>query len=350
MSSLKEIAFLAHTSTATVSRVINKTGHVSDEIKIRVHKAIDELDYKPLSREGSNRKTKTIALVTPDIENPFFGKLTKEISKIANELRYNILLINVSGLKNDGGDFLLSLIDNHVDGVLYASSYRLEDIIEKAKSSHVPIVVLDRELKTMEIDTIAVNNNQAGFIATEHLIQLGHKKIAYIGGNIRTEISKNRQEGYRRALDDYNIAYNEAYIYSGDFRLSSGYEGTKHLLSIDSRITGIIAANDLMAIGAVNYANFKGYKVPRDISIVGFDDIELASSITPKLTTVSYPLERMSQLAIESIIKQIDDKENICETVSLFPKLVVRKSSGQIAGPSMKNDELPNIRKANGGK
>jgi len=350
MSNLKEVAFLAHTSTATVSRVINKTGHVSDEIKIRVHKAIEELGYKPLSREGANRKTKTIALVTPDIENPFFGKLTKEVTKIANDLRYNILLINVSGLKNDGGDFLLSLIDTHVDGVLYASSYRLEDIIEKAKSSHIPIVVLDRELKTMEIDTIAVNNDQAGFIATEHLIKLGHKKIAYIGGNARTEISKNRHEGYKRALNKHSIEYNESYIYNGDFRLSSGYEGTKYLLGEDAEITGIIAANDLMAIGSVNYANFKGYKVPKDISIVGFDDIELASSLTPKLTTISYPLERMSQLAVESIIKQIDDKQAIFETVILFPKLVVRESSGSIADKGLKNEGLKDIKRTKGGR
>lgn len=135
MSSLKEVALLARTSTATVSRVINETGFVSDEIRMRVLEAIKELDYRPLERKGSKTKTKTIALVTPDIENPFFGKMAKAISKIANERKYNVLLINVSGLKNDGGDYLLSLIASRVDGVLYASSYRLHDVIEKAKAA-----------------------------------------------------------------------------------------------------------------------------------------------------------------------------------------------------------------------
>lgn len=330
MSSIKEVAIRAKTSTATVSRVINQTGYVSDEMKKRVYKAIAELDYKPLQREGANKKTKTIALVTPDIENPFFGKMTKEITKIANELKYNVLLINVSGLKNDGGDFLINLIDTRVDGVIYASSYRLEDVIRKAKNNKIPLVILDREFRTMEIDLVSVNNNQAGFIATQHLLNLGHEKIAFIGGTENMEISINRQDGYKRALKEYEIPYDPQIVKHGNFSMESGYEAAKELMSASSDITAIVAANDLMAIGAVNCLNITGYKIPKDISIVGFDNIELASSITPKLTTVSYPLERMSQLAIESIIKQISDEDSLCESVSLFPKLVVRESTGQL--------------------
>lgn len=330
MSSLKEVANMAKTSTATVSRVINETGYVSDEMKVRVYAAIKELDYKPLERKDSSKKTRTIALITPDIENPFFAKMTKEVSKIANELNYNILLINVSGLKNDGGIFLMSLIDTRVDGIIYASSYRLGDVIEKAKNSKIPLVVLDREFKTIEVDCVAVNNNQAGFIATKHLTELEHKNIAFIGGNKYTEISVNRQEGYQRALEDSGISYDDKYVDYGDFSMKSGYEAAKRLISSCNSITAIVAANDLMAIGAVNYLNFKGYKIPNDISIVGFDDIELASSLTPKLTTVAYPLERMSELAMESILKQISDDESYCESVSLFPKLVVRESTGLV--------------------
>lgn len=327
MSSLKDVAKLAGTSTATVSRVINQNGQVSDEIKIKVMKAIEELNYKPLAREGVKRKTKTIALVTPDIENPFFGKMARIINEMTNELKYNLLLINISGLKNDGGDFLLSLIDTRVDGILYASSFRLDDVIEKAKNSDIPIVVLDRELKTIEINSVSVNNNQAGYIATEHLIGLGHDKIAFIGGNEKMEISKSRHEGYKRALEKYSITYDKNLIYNGDFTLNSGYEASKQLLTDSPEITGIICANDLMAIGAINYANFKGYRVPDDLSIIGFDDIELASSITPKLTTISYPLERMSRLAVDSIMKQLEAKEDVCENVSLFTKLVIRDSA-----------------------
>lgn len=338
MSSLKEVALLARTSTATVSRVINETGIVSDEIRMRVLKAIKELDYRPLERKGTKNKTKTIALVTPDIENPFFGKMAKEISKIANDLKYNVLLINVSGLKNDGGDYLLSLIASRVDGVLYASSYRLHDVIEKAKSNHIPLVILDREFTTTEIDSVAVNNNQAGFIATDHLIQLGHHHIGFIGGNPDMEISRNRIEGYKRALEINGISMEDAHIYGGDFSLSAGYTGTGVLLEAYPQITAIVAANDLMAMGAINYANFKGLKVPRDFSVVGFDDIELASSITPSLTTVAYPLERMSQVAVQSIINQIADKDALHESLTLFPQLVIRQSTG---APKVVGNDIP---------
>ncbi len=329
MSSLKEVARQANTSTATVSRVINKTGYVSESMTKRVLDAINALDYKPLQREGKSKKTKTIALVTPDIENPFFAKMTKEVTKIANELKYNVLLINVSGLKNDGGDFLMSIIDSKVDGVIYASSYRLQDVITKAKSNNIPMVVLDREIKTMEIDIVAVNNNQAGFIATDHLIGLGHEKIAFIGGTESMDISSQRLEGYMRALDTSGIEFDSKLVVRGDFSMASGYKAVEALLISNQNITGIIAANDLMAIGAVNSLNVNGLKIPTDISVVGFDDIELASSLTPKLTTVSYPLERMSQLAMESIIKQIDDDDFVCENVSLYPKLIVRESTGE---------------------
>ena len=331
MSSLKEVALLARTSTATVSRVINSTGFVSDEIRIRVLSAIDALNYQPLERKGTKSETKTIALVTPDIENPFFGKMAKAISKIANELKYNVLLINVSGLKNDGGDYLLSLIASKVDGVLYASSFRLHDVIEKAKKSHIPLVILDREFTTIEIDSVAVNNNQAGYISTDHLIQLGHRHIGFIGGVFDMEISRNRYEGYNRALEDNAIPKNKTYIYAGDFSVSAGYDGAASLLEYNPEITAIVAANDLMAIGAINYANFKGLQVPRDLSVVGFDDIELASSFTPSLTTVAYPLERMSQIAVQSILTQIANKNALHESVTLFPKLVVRHSSGALA-------------------
>lgn len=331
MSSIKEVALLARTSTATVSRVINETGFVSDEIRMRVLSAISELDYRPLERKGAKAKTKTIALVTPDIENPFFGKMVKSISKIANELKYNVLLINVGGLKNDGGDYLLSLIASRVDGVLYASSYRLHDVIEKAKNSHIPLVILDREFTDIEIDSVAVNNNQAGHIATDHLIQLGHRQIGFIGGNPDMEISRNRYEGYKRALNDNDLPINESYLHSGDFSLSAGYDGAKALLENHPKVTAIVAANDLMAIGAINYANFKGLKVPKDFSVVGFDDIELASAITPSLTTVAYPLERMSEVAVHSIINQLADKDALHESVTLFPQLVIRHSSGPLS-------------------
>jgi len=327
MSNIKEVAKLAKTSTATVSRVINRSGYVSDEMKARVLKAINKLDYKPLQRNVENRKTRTIALVVPDIENPFFAKLTKEISAIANTLDYNILLINLSGLKNDGGSFLLNLIGTGIDGIIYTSSFRLEDVINKAKEIKIPIVVLDRELKNIQVDSVSVNNENAAYLATEYLIKLGHKKIAFIGGTENMEISFYRHKGYKMALEKHKLDYNKNIVEHGDFSLESGYKSIKKLMNSSKDITGIVAGNDLMAIGAINYLNFKGYKIPEDISIVGFDDIELASSITPKLTTIAYPLVKMSKLAIEAVIQSISGSERDYMSSCLFARLIERESA-----------------------
>lgn len=330
MSNIKDVARKANTSTATVSRVINGTGYVSEEMKKKVYRAIEELNYRPLQREGLNKKTKTIALFVPDIENPFFGKMTKEISKIANELKYNILLINLSGLKNDGGKFLMDLISFNVDGVIYVSSYRLEDVIERAKGLDIPLVVLDREIKKMDIDVVSVDNVRAGYIATKHLLDLGHKKIAYLGSVQNMGISLSRCEGYKMALEEEKIDYSKELLIDGDFTMESGYLGIKEAMEKDLEFSAIVAANDLMAIGAMNCLNIEGIKIPERVSIVGFDNIELSSSITPKLTTVSYPLTRMSELAMDSILRQIDKKEHICEEISLYPNLIVRDSTRKL--------------------
>lgn len=326
MSSIREVAKKAKTSTATVSRVINQTGYVSDEMKKRVFEAIEALNYKPVLRDSASKRTKTIAYVTPDIENPFFSKMTKEIGKIAYKTGYNVMLIS-HDIYDETDDFLDRLFNSSVVGIIYSSSYRLEDVIRMAKEKNVPLVVMDRENLTTEIDSVSVNNIQAGYIATEHLISLGHKRIAFIGSHENVFVSDNRLKGYKKALLKYDIDYDESLVEHGNFLMQSGYEAAKRLLERKLGVTAMVIGNDLMAIGAVNYMNFKGYRVPRDISVIGFDDIELASELTPKLSSIAYPLERMSQLAIESILKQMARAEHEYESVILYSRLVEREST-----------------------
>lgn len=329
MPGIREVAKRAKTSTATVSRVLNQTGTVSEDTRQRVLEAVESLGYKPVIREGSVRETKTIALVVPDIENPFFGKMTKEITRIANGMRYNILLVNVGSLRNDGGEFLLKLIGQRIDGILYGSSYRSEDAVRQAICNEIPIVLLDREIRNIEVDSISVNNEQAGYIATEHLTHLGHRHIALIGGIDGMKISDDRQLGYRKALEAAEIPYRKEYIVHGDFLMDKGYELADRLMREHPEITAIIAANDLMGIGAVSCLTAKGYQVPQDVSVMGFDDIDLAAALTPRLSTVAYPLESMSRLAMESIFAQIEGKEEEKQCTVLYAKLIARESTAK---------------------
>ncbi|MCO5385199.1 LacI family DNA-binding transcriptional regulator [Desulfosporosinus sp.] len=330
MINIKEVAKLANTSITTVSRVINNSGYVKMETRKRIEETIKTLGYKPLERSGGAKATKTFGLIVPNIENPFYGKMANYLSSVANSFNYNLLLINIKYIDENKDEVLMDLLNNRVNGLIYASSYRSLEIAHLAQDKDIPVVVLDREITTDKITSVSVNNNYGAFIATEHLIKLGHKNIAYIGASKNMEISTKRKTGYLRALEANHISVDERQICYGNYTMQSGFECAEMLLKDNQEITAVLAVNDLMAIGVINYLHKSGRKVPEDVSVLGFDNIELAGSITPSLTTVEYPIERMSEVVIELLLRQISDRGNSVEALTLFPKLVVRESTGPV--------------------
>ena len=330
MINIKEVAKLANTSITTVSRVINNSGYVKMETRKRIEETIKTLGYKPLERSSGAKATKTVGLIVPNIENPFYGKVANYLSSVANSFNYNLLLINIKCIDENKDEVLIDLLNNRVNGLIYASSYRSLEIAHLAQDKGIPVVVLDREITTDKITSVSVNNNYGAFIATEHLIKLGHKNIAYIGASENMEISTKRKTGYIRALEANNISVDERQICYGNYTMQSGFECAEMLLKDNQEITAVLAVNDLMAIGVINYLHKSGRRVPEDVSVLGFDNIELAGSITPSLTTVEYPIERMSEVVLELLLRQINDGGNSVEALTLFPKLVVRESTGPV--------------------
>jgi DNA-binding LacI/PurR family transcriptional regulator len=332
MATIKDVARLAESSITTVSRVINNTGYVKQETREKILYAIKALHYQPLERSSGLKSTQTLGLIVPNIENPFFGKMAKHLSSVANAFNYNILLVNIDEGQKTAGDFLHDLITNRVEGIIYASSYKNMEVIQTAQSKQVPLIVLDREITHVRINSVTVNNNYGAFIATEHLIKLGHRRVAFIGGATGMEISTRRKEGYLRALKEYGLTANEAFIGYGDYTMQSGFECMAGLYQAHPEITGVIAANDLMAIGAIHFLNKNGIHVAGDISVIGFDNIELAVNLTPALTTVEYPMEQMSERVIELLLRQIRNQDEQVEAVTLFPKLIIRESCSAVKG------------------
>jgi DNA-binding LacI/PurR family transcriptional regulator len=332
MATIKDVAKLAESSITTVSRVLNNTGYVRQETREKILSAIKTLQYHPLERSNGSKDTKTIGLIVPNIENPFFGKMAKYLSNIANTFNYNILLFNIEERHNTTDEYLFDLINSRVDGLIYASSHKSMEVIQAAQSKNMPIIVLDREIKHTRISSVTVNNNYGAFIATEYLIRLGHRRIAYIGGAANMEISIRRKEGYLRALAENGLIVDDGLIVYGDYTMQSGFEQMARLYEVHPEITGVIAANDLMAIGAIHYLSKNGIRVAEDISVIGFDNIELSVNITPALTTVEYPMEQMSERVIELIVRQNRNEADRVEAVTLFPKLIVRDSCSVIKG------------------
>lgn len=334
MATIKDVARLANTSITTVSRVLNETGYVKQATRERILEAIRTLRYQPLER--SEGLTRTVGLVVPNIENPFFGKMVNYLSAVANGSGYNIILFNIDGPNPLTEDALFDLIARRVDGLIYASSHRCLDAIRAAQSKQLPIVVLDREIRNVQINSVTVNNDYGAYLATRHLIALGHRCIAYLGGAPGMEISQRRKEGYLRALRELGVDGDERYVGYGDYTLPSGFACLDQLLTLHPEITGVVAATDLMAIGAIQCLNQRGLRVPEDISVIGFDNIELAAAMTPGLTTVEYPMERMSEIVFELILRQLQEETPPSEAVMLFPKLIVRQSCGLVSGQDVK--------------
>ncbi|HHW58466.1 MAG TPA: LacI family transcriptional regulator, partial [Clostridia bacterium] len=204
-----------------------------------------------------------------------------------------------------------------------------EHIMELVKSG-IPIVIMDRRVDSEDIYGVFLDNYEGGYIATKHLIDLGHKKIACITGPLNISNAKERLEGYKRALLDNGIEIDEMLIFEGDYKINSGIIGTETLLDTDKDITAIFACNDLMAYGAYKTIRSYGYKIPDDISIVGFDDIQLSQILEPQLTTIKQPAYDMGLTAARMLIKLIE-KEGAEEKTFIFePQLIIRQSTKSI--------------------
>jgi LacI family transcriptional regulator len=330
---MKAVAEKANVSTTTVSHVINKTRFVSPDKEERVLEAIKELDYQPngLARSFRKKRTKTIGLIIPDNTNPYFAEVARGIEDACYERGYSVILCNSDRKMEKEINYLELLMEKGVDGIAFVSvgdDKKATDIFGKKR---VPKVLLDREIPGLQIDSVLVDNQLGGYLATEYLIKLGHRRIACITGPSKLSSSLEREVGYNNALRNSDIILDKLLIQSGTFHSDSGYEGVRKLLTKDNPPTAIFACNDLIAIGAMYGANEMGYKVPEDISIIGFDDISLASFMTPRLTTITQPKYEIGKTAAGLLIERIKNRDLPLRKELFKPVLTIRDSCTSIS-------------------
>lgn len=332
---IKDIAKKANVSITTVSRVLNnKQDGIGAATRKRVLDIIKELDYYPNSTARSmvTKKTKTIGLIIPDIRNPFFPELVRGVEDVANELEYSLFLCNTDGSFKREEESLRLMKEQNVEGLIFTGSfdseeYLLQELVEKYK---LPIVLLDRGLNNEKFSGVYIDNEKGGYIATRHLINLDHTRIACITGPDNIQNSKARLNGYFKALKQFDIQIDEKIIISGDYQMDGGYQAAKVLFE-NNNITAIFVLNDLMAFGVYQAALEIGIRIPEDISIVGFDNLKYTQLLTPKLTTIEQPTYKMGSVAANILIKQLEatDKDR-SEAISLEPKLIVGESSKKL--------------------
>lgn len=332
MATISDVARRARVTTATVSNVITRRVPVSEKTRARVLQAIEELGYRPnlVARGLAQGKTLTLALVVPTISNPFFAEVVEEVERVADQHDYQLLLSMTHNSPEEGKRHLERMASRWVDGfIVMGMAGDIADVLAlKNAGKEVVLSVWNQDPCTQSLPIVDIDFRLAGELATQHLLEYGHRRIAAI---LEEPVQLTRRQGFQSALTEAGLAASPEYVLQGDSSFESGYQGALALLNLPEPPTAIFAGNDWMALGAIEAIASKGLAVPRDLSVVGVDDISLASHSNPRLTTISTPKREMARAATELLLRYIQ-RADIPEKplkILVSPHLVVRESTAR---------------------
>jgi LacI family transcriptional regulator len=324
-----DVARLAGVSTATVSRLLNGTGQIAPKTRLAIEAAVNELGYQPnrIARSLATSSTETIALLLPEITNPFYGALVAGIEQRTLELGYTMLLCTTDDDPAREEMYLNLLRSKQVDGALADGLVLPPDRIAEFVADGFPIVCLDRDVDSTAVPLVQVDNKLGGRMATEHLLELGHRRIAHVAGTPGMRIVDERNEGYREALRTAGLDADPRLQAVGGFNEEGGYEACRSLFSRRPYPTAVFAANDLSAVGVLEAIAESGLHVPDDVSVVGFDDLRLAAYTSPPLTTIHQPAREIGARATSLLFDLTRGKKLRRVRHLLQPELVIRRST-----------------------
>jgi len=331
---IEDIARLAGVSRSTVSRVINDQPSVRPAVRERVQQVISAHGYTPqaAARQLVTQRTRTIGLILPDMaynlfSNPIFALMGQGVSQVAAQEGY--VSMQFMGQRDLEEEIFSSLLrSRHFDGVVLISGEYNDLCPAFLKHANIPYVRIGRDPYHDDLKYVDINNVEAVHTAVKHLIQLGHRRIAMIKGLARDTCSADRYEGYRQALYEAGIPLDEALVSEGDWTAACGYTSAQHFLQLDEPPTALFSSNDIMAAGVVRAVQENGLKVPDDLALVGFDDLDQTTMIFPELTTIRQPGVEMGARAAKMLIDQLEHENTDLEHVILPTTLVIRKSCG----------------------
>ncbi|MBB6733118.1 LacI family DNA-binding transcriptional regulator [Cohnella zeiphila] len=327
--SIFDVARRAGLSVVTVSRVLNGAASVRDKNREKVLQAMKELDYRPNASARSLAKGKTgiIGLTLRTLQDSFFDAVAKEINdRLAERGYYLALSVSPEG---EGSPAHSTFKEDRVDGVLLLSPIREDESVLELKRRKIPVVLLDNQMRHSPAPSVIVDNFKGGFDAACHLIGLGHRRISHIAGPGPFLSSRERERGFRAAMAEAGLQ--PFSVERGTFRISSGYEIAERWIRADRLPTAVFAADDNIALGVMDACKNAGLRLPRDLSVVGFDDQPYAAEFRPGLTTVRQPAGQIARHGVELLLKRIEGAPQRSVTVKLEPELVVRESAAPIA-------------------
>ncbi|HVN92168.1 MAG TPA: LacI family DNA-binding transcriptional regulator [Terracidiphilus sp.] len=331
--SIKDIARLARVSHPTVSRALQNSPLVNRATAAKIRKIAEAAGYRPsaVARGLVTRRTKTIGLVVTTVADPFAGAVACGVEQSANDHGYAVFLANSNANAEHERKMVQALAERRVDGMIVTSSRVGSDYLPMLAQLNVPMVLVNDQYPGEFVHSVMIANEDGSRAATTHLIQLGHRRIAYVGDRSGYQTETERLEGYKQALAGAGIEINPELAVHGDGRPDGAAEAMESLLKLAEPPTAVCCYNDMTALGAIRAIRARGLRVPEDISVTGFDDLFFAQYLEPPLTTVRQPMYRMGELAMENLLTLMSGKDSVAQ-VKVEAELIVRKSTSNVNG------------------
>lgn len=322
-----DIAEKAGVSKATVSMVLNnKDDSISKETREKIIKITKEIGYIPnsVARSLSTKKSGTIGIIVPDIINPFFSQIARAIEDAASTLKYNVIFCNTDNDEKKEKMYIKLLISKLVDGVILISGGKSSTNPAILKVNNIPFILVDRYIEGFEEELGVYCKNRQGVIdGIKYLYSKGKKNIVFVSGPKKLNLAKERLEGYIQIMKEYDL-YDPKNIFESNFDLQGGVETTEEIIDrLKDRVDAIFYSNDAMALGGMKVLAKKGYNIPKDIAIMGFDNIQMSEFVEPELTTMGQPIYEMGSTACRNLVKYING-EKVEKKIYFLPKLILR--------------------------
>lgn len=327
-----DVAREAGVSIATVSKVLNNNGRISDKTRKKVSSVMEKLNYQPsmVASALTSQRTGTIGLMIPDIANPFFAEAARFFEDYAQQTGSDLIICSTDRDDDKAARYISLLQRKRVDGLIIASHTGNPELVHRLLEDKVPTVLFSADIRLLECNSITVDDYKGGYIATAYLLSLGHRRLGIISDNLPG--SRLREQGFLDALKAYGLSLDhQDQMVQTSATLENGRKVARRMLGqqVDKRPTAIFACNDLLAIGVIKEASEAGLSVPRDLSVIGFDNTMLADICHPSLSSIAQPLRDMTEQAMQLLNESIDNPDAIKRKISLPPELIIRDSTSK---------------------
>jgi LacI family transcriptional regulator len=333
MANIYEVAELAGVSLATVSRVINPGAKVSEKTREKVLAAMEQLGYKPnsIAQSLATRSSNAVGVLVSELHGPFFGAMLSAIEKTFKAAGKLVLVAAGHSNEAQEREAIRFLVSRNCDALIVHVEALPDKFLVDHDHEKTPLIIMNRKVRGLADRCFSLNNELGGYLATQSLLKLKHKRIAYISGPLSFVDARQRLTGHKRALEEAGVKFDERLLHEGDYHETGGQDALNALFAKKLPFTAVVCANDDMAAGAMAAAHERGLDLPQDLSIIGFDDSPIARYVYPKLTTIHYPITDMANMAASWVLKHVYEREDIDVQHAFEPKLVERDSVGRPA-------------------